>query len=526
MNIIFVSSENGALRGGKAGGVGDVVEQLPPALADMGNQVIALTPSHGFLHKENPESRMLKNFGFSFRGYEHRGMLYEIFPGKKHPGVRHMAIDHLLLASPDPRTGRYRIYTDDPPDAPFETDANRFALFCAAAATAIASGLVGPIDLIHLHDWHAAPVAFLREFSPRHEALKSIPTVFTIHNLAIQGIRPLRRHSSSLENWFPDIEYDREKVCDPRWRDCVNPMAVGIRLSDMVHTVSPSYATEIQQPSRKPEFFGGEGLESDARRASDQGRLVGILNGCDYDAIRTSPERNFFETISTLKAAVIEWAGTKRSVDAAHFVAYARLLEWERRINAPETILTFVGRTVEQKLLLFMAAGSDGKPGLESFLKHLGNRGFLVVLGSGDSVYEDFLARTSSRHDNMLFLNGYSDACARALYTGGDLFLMPSSYEPCGLSQLLAMREGQPCVIHRIGGLKDTVEHGKNGFSFEGNTLAAQVDGFVSTTTNAVSMKFSDSVKWERMCLNAAETRFTWRRAAEKYMELLYRPAI
>ncbi len=526
MNILFVSSENGALKGGKAGGVGDVVEQLPPALADLGNHVVALTPSHGFLHKTNSEVRLLKNFSFSFRGYEHRANLYEIFPEKKHAGVRHMAIDHPLLESFDPNTGRYRIYTDDPPEVPFQTDANRFALFCAAASAAVVTGLVGDVDLIHLHDWHAALIAFLRQFSPKREILKSIPAVYTIHNLGIQGIRPLRWHDSSLENWFPDIRYDWAKVSDPRWRDCVNPMAIGIRLSDMVHTVSPSYGQEIQQPSRKPEFFGGEGLEADLRRASDEGRLVGILNGCDYDDFRGSPERDFFATISTLKAAVLEWAGTKRGVDAAHFVAYARLLEWERRTNAPETLLTFVGRTVEQKLLLFMADGSDGNPGLESILKLLGKRGLLIVLGSGDPVYEDFLARTSSRHENMVFLNGYSDDCSRALYRSGDLFLMPSSYEPCGLSQLLAMREGQPCAVHRVGGLKDTVEHGKNGFSFEGNTLASQVDGFVKTTIDAISLKFSDPEKWERICRNAAESRFTWGRAARKYMELLYRPAM
>lgn len=522
MNILFVSAENGTLKGGKVGGVGDVVEHLPPALADLGNQVVVLTPSHGFLHRLNPEIRSLENFAFLFRGYEHRAQLYEIFPQKKHGGVRHMVVDHPLLASPDPSTGQLRIYTDDP--TPFATDATRFALFCAAASEAIVTGLIGPFDRIHLHDWHAALIAFLRQFSPNSDALKPIPTVYTIHNLGIQGIRPLRGHSSSFEAWFPNTAYDWEKVADPRWPDCVNIMAVGIRLSDMVHTVSPSYALEIQEPSRRPEFYGGEGLESDLKQASSQGRLAGVLNGCDYDEFRESPAQDFFEILPMFKAAVLEWAGMKGNVDAANFIAYARLLEMEKRGKPPDIIMSFVGRVVEQKLLLFSSIGSDGKSGLEAVLDWLGKKGCLFILGSGDSAFEKSLMHIGSRHENFIFLNGYSDRCSRALYSIGDLFLMPSSYEPCGLSQLLAMREGQPCVVHRVGGLKDTVEHGKNGFSFEGKTLEEQVDSLVRTVIDAISLKLSGSGEWERICRNAAATRFTWRQTAEQYMNILYRP--
>ncbi len=523
MNILFVSAENGTLKGGKVGGVGDVLEYLPPALAELGNQVIVLTPSHGFLHRLNSETRPLESFAFLFRGYEHRAQLHEIFPKKNHVGVRHMVVDHPLLTSPDPFTGQPRIYTDDP-QTPFATDANRFALFCAAVSETIVTGLIGPFDRIHLHDWHTALIAFLRQFSPNFYALKSIPTVYTIHNLGIQGVRPLRGHSSSLESWFPNTAYDWEKVADPRRPDCINIMAVGIRLSDMVHTVSPSYASEIQEPSRQPEFYGGEGLESDLKQASAQGRLAGILNGCDYDEFNENPVRNYFEILSMFKSAVLEWTGMKGNLDTAHFISYARLLEMEKRRKAPGIIMTFVGRVVDQKLLLFSSVGSDGKPGLETVLESLGDKGCLFLLGSGDPSYETDLIRLSSRYENMIFLNGYSDSCARALYSIGNLFLMPSSYEPCGISQLLAMREGQPCVVHRVGGLKDTVEHRKNGFSFGGNTLEDQVDNFVKTVIDAISLKLSGSLEWESIRRNAAATRFTWRQTAQQYMDILYRP--
>jgi starch synthase len=519
MKILFVSAENGALKGGKVGGIGDVVDRLPPALANLGNQGVVLTPSHGFLHHLNPKTPM-ENFTFLFRGYEHRAQLYELCPQKNQARVQHIVVDHPLLASPDPFTGQHRIYTDDP-ETPFATDANRFALFCAAASQAIITGMIGSFEIIHLHDWHAALILFLRRFSPNFSALRSIHTVYTIHNLGIQGIRPLRGHFSSLEAWFPDVAYDWEKVSDPRWHDCVNAMAVGIRLSDLVHTVSPSYALEIQETTRKPEFYGGEGLESDLRQANSQNRLAGILNGCDYDEFRKNSKPDYVKVLSLFKAEVLKWAGMKKSLDVAHFIAHSRLLEMEKH-KQPDIIMGFVGRVVEQKLLMFSSGGSDGKPGLKAILELLGTKGCIFILGTGDPSYEADLVRLSSQHENLVFLRGYSDECARMLYSIGDLFLMPSSYEPCGISQLLAMREGQPCVVHRVGGLKDTVEHGKNGFSFEGKTLEKQVDNFVNTVSNAIYLKQTDSGEWEVICRNAAATRFTWQQTAQQYMDILY----
>jgi starch synthase len=520
MKILFVSAENGAIKGAKVGGIGDVVDRLPPALASLGNQVVVLTPSHGFLHHLNPNTP-LENFTFMFRGYEHEAQLYELCPQKNQTGVQHMVVDHPLLASPDPFTGQHRIYTDDP-ETPFENDANRFALFCAAASQAIIMGLIGSFEIIHLHDWHAALILFLRRFSPNFTALRSIHTVYTIHNLVIQGIRPLRGHFSSLEAWFPGVAYDWEKVSDPRWHDCVNAMAVGIRLSDMVHTVSPSYALEIQKNSRIPEFYGGEGLESDLRKANSQNRLAGILNGCDYDEFRKNPALDYVKVLSLFKAEVLKWAGMKKNLDVAHFIAHARLHEMEKHKKQPDIIMGFVGRVVEQKMLLFSSSGSEGKQGLKAILELLGTKGCIFILGTGDPSYEADLIRLSSQHENLVFLHGYSDECARVLYSIGDLFLMPSSYEPCGISQLLAMREGQPCVVHQVGGLKDTVEHGKNGFSFKGKTLENQVDNFVHTVRNAIHLKQADSEEWEVICRNAAATRFTWQQTAQQYMDILY----
>ncbi len=524
MNILYISAENGALKGGKVGGIGDVIAELPPALAKLGCQITILTPSHGFLHQMNPENTSLNRIDFFFRGEAQQADLLEIFPENRCANVRHMVIDHPWLAGFESSSEQPKIYTDDPPEMPFATDANRFALFCAASASVIVKKMIGTIDFIHLHDWHAALVAFLRQFSFYYNALKSIPTIFSIHNLGLQGVRPLRGHLSSLEAWFPETNYDWAKIADPRWHDCINPMATGIRLCDKVHTVSPSYAMEIQQPSRKPEFYGGEGLDADLRQANEQGRLEGILNGCVYEGSGKRNRCTFSEMIILFKTEVLRWAGMKKDMDPAHFITYARLLEFGNQAKAPGIVLSFVGRAVEQKTLLFMSAGSDGKSGLEAILDALGDKGCFFLLGSGDPVFETFLSQISSCHENMVFMKGYSDRCARALYSGADLFLMPSSYEPCGISQMLAMREGQPCVVNRVGGLKDTVENGKNGFSFEGKTLKEQVDAMVKTVTGAVHIKLTDAVKWNRICSNAANSRFTWDQAAKQYINKLYGP--
>jgi starch synthase len=389
-------------------------------------------------------------------------------------------------------------------------------------AAAVSQHLIEDIDCMHLHDWHAAYVAVLRKFHPEHGDLNRIRTVYSIHNLAFQGIRPLRGSESSLEAWFPEMPYDWFSVADPRWPDTANPAAAAIRLSDAVHTVSPTYAAEIQKPSRKPYYFGGEGLEADLQRAAEDGRLTGILNGCP-EAPESDRHRYDLDGLLRLgRSRVIRWSGSRATTASAHFVAYARASELGQRATDPAIILTGVGRVGEQKMLILRGAGSDGRSGLEAILEGLGEAGIFVLLGEGDPEYERFLVAMSARFPNFLFLNGYSETCASALYAAGDLFMMPSSFEPCGLSQMLALRNGQPCLVHGVGGLKDTVRNGQNGFVFQGNSLEAQVDAFVQCTLTAIELKTSDPQGWQKIRKNAAATRFSWDDSAVRYIEKLY----
>ncbi len=440
--------------------------------------------------------------------------LYEI-PGPA-AVVRHFVLDHALFAPQGPG----RIYFDDGPDAPFATDASKFALFCASVATVISEYKVATPNIIHLHDWPTALFLALREFDPAYGALKRIRTVFTIHNLAVQGVRPLKGDKSSLQAWFPELSFREQTVTDPRWLDCVNPMATAIRLADGLNTVSPSYAREILEPNA-PErgYFGGEGLEADLKSAAARGRLAGILNGCPYeDQIVRRPGWDCL--LETMRFEVRRWIARETPMVSAHYLADQRLSQLSGR--GPDMVLTSVGRIAAQKTQLFRESSADGVSALQAILATLGGNGLFVMLGSGDREYETFLTEVAANHDNFLFLRGYSEALSESLYAGGNLFLMPSSFEPCGISQMLAMRAGQLCVVHAVGGLGDTVRDNVTGFVFNGETRSAQATNFVTRVAAALALRKSSGERWRKMELAAAAMRFSWDASAAAYEQDLY----
>ena len=361
----MAAAENGALTGGKVGGIGDVLHGLPAALAGIGHDVTVVTPAYGMFDKTT--------------GAEHVGRLDVPFAGSvidvdihrievDGSPVTHLVFEHERISGGMPG----RIYIDDP-DRPFAADASKFACFCAAFAHYVADADERP-DVVHLHDWHTALYLLHRAFDPRLSTLGDVRTVFTIHNLALQGIRPLTGDESSLRSWHPDLDADPSALVDPRYADCVNPMATGIRLADVVNTVSPTYAREILEPSDPDRgFVGGEGLETDLRRAADAGRLRGILNGCPYDDVPDTP------TWQDL-LAVFELAHARTGVDLA------ALDRWRER--RPPHLLTSIGRIVDQKLGILLEPTSTAPTALEEILDMIGDRGLFVLLGTGDRALE------------------------------------------------------------------------------------------------------------------------------------------
>ena len=182
-----------------------------------------------------------------------------------------------------------------------------------------------------------------------------------------------------------------------------------------------------------------------------------------------------------------------------------------------------MGRAVEQKLGLLRLSCDDRRCALDALLCELGEHGLLIMLGDGDPQIETMLRMVAARHENFLFICGYSPKLADALYHNGDLFLMPSSYEPCGISQMLAMRAGQPCLVHHVGGLRDTVRHGVDGFGFSGESRAAQVTQMLRAFSDVRKLRDSEPARYKQIAKAAAAVRFSWAASAAVYLHNIYR---
>ncbi len=502
----MVAAENGALPGGKVGGMGDVIRDLPGALSVTGHKLTVLTPGYQRFSLQ-PGAQRLAEVMTPFRHTREPVVLWRLAADPDRPGVTQLVLEHPGFAP----CGAGRIYCNDPPERPFATDASKYALFCRAALECLLAGHIPRPDVVHLHDWHSALLALLVRFDPAGGELAGLRYVYTIHNLALQGIRPLDYDESSLRAWYPGLAWDYDAIADPRYADCFNPMRAGIRLCDKVHAVSPTYAREIQNSA-------GEGLQADLREAAGEGRLAGILNGCEYPAV-SGRAPSFIHLLQRAQAELDRWTEPTASHQLARRKIAALL---QARPAKPVPLVTSVGRLTDQKVRLLHAPLPDGRSTLESLLDRLGPDGFLLMLGSGDPALEQFLTDISARHDNFLFLCGFSEPLSELIYRSGHLFLMPSSFEPCGISQMLAMRAGQPCLVHAVGGLADTVQDGVTGFCFGGDSEQQQVEQLLRRFDDALRLHARHPKQWRALRQRAAAQRFRWDDVARNYVSQLY----
>ncbi|MEX0291593.1 MAG: glycogen synthase [Flavobacteriaceae bacterium] len=507
-NFLFVSAENDAIPKCKAGGMGDVVRDVPRQIALMGDQVHVVVPSYSRLHQGGILKQRLN---LQLRGRNYDIELYEVAPKKEYKNIHHYVVHH-----PEITAGEIgHIYHDDP-EEPFFTDYIKFTIFCTAVAEAIVQNAFGKLDVVHLHDWHTSQLLFLKKYHPKYETLSRIRFVYTIHNLAIQGIRPFADNYASLSNWFPEISFDMESLSDARYTDCINLMAVGVRLSDAVHTVSPSYKEDVLKPSRPPEFIGGEGLEKDLLEADGEGRLFGILNGSNYKNIRVAKKGFLYR--NTVKA-IFGWLQEESKKYKADFLAHTGEKVMEYVDNKPDFIVASVARLTEQKFYFLKRSPEAIKAILEKLQKV---NGVFMLLGTGAPDYEEFFRSLSYEHQNFIFTNGQSEDLIDSIYLEADLYFMPSLFEPCGISQMLAMRNGNPCLVHHTGGLKDTVEHMKTGFSFDGDDYEEKIENMVASFDTALDVFVNQKDLWKKMQRNAKKNRFTWEKSVAEYYRSLY----
>ncbi|WP_400072257.1 glycogen synthase [Zobellia russellii] len=507
-NFLFVAAENDAIPNCKAGGMGDVVRDVPRHISKRGDKVQVVVPSYSRLHLNGT---FRTNLNFQLRGTTYSAELYEVVGKKECPNIVHYVIHHPEIQE----GGIAHIYHDDPTE-PFFTDFIKYIIFCTAVAEAIKMGAFGELDVVHMHDWHASALLFLKTYHPRYKELKKMRYVYSIHNLAIQGIRPFYDNYASVHNWFPELQLDHEALKDPRYEDCINLMAVGIRLADSVHTVSPSYKEDVMLPSARPEFVGGESLEKDLQQANNEGRLIGILNASNYNNIRKAEKGLLYR--NTIKA-LFGWLQDESKKYKADFLAHTGEKIMQHVDEKPKFIVSSVARLTEQKFYFFKRSPEAFEQMLERLQKV---DGIFMLLGTGDPDYEEFFRSMSYKHHNFVFTNGQSEDLIDSIYLESDLYCMPSLFEPCGISQMLAMRNGNPCFVHHTGGLKDTVEHHVTGFAFDGKTYDEKIKNMVKNFSEAIDVWENDKAKWKKIKGNAEKVRFTWEKSLDEYYEKLY----
>lgn len=508
-NFLFVAAENDAIPNCKAGGMGDVVRDVPRQISERGDKVHIIVPAYSRLHRNG--GTLKTRLSFQLRGTTYSAELYEVIPKKEFRNLHHYVIHHPEIEAGDIA----HIYHNDPKE-PFYTDAIKYIIFCTAVAEAIKKGAFGTLQIVHLHDWHSSLLLYLKTYHTAYKMLRKIRFVYSIHNLAIQGIRPFEDNYSSLKNWFPDVPLDYKGLMDYRYRDCINLMAVGIRLADAVHTVSPSYKEDVLLPSSPPEFIGGEGLEKDLQEANNEGRLFGILNGCNYKNIRTAKKGSLYSNILT---AIFPWLQEESKKYKADFLAHTGEKVLPLLDNPPSFVCSSVARLTEQKFYFFKRSPSA----LVSILEQLQKiNGVFILLGTGAPDYEELFREMSRKHGNFIFINGQSEDVIDSIYLESDLYFMPSLFEPCGISQMLAMRNGHPCLVHRTGGLKDTVEHLKTGFHFDGETYEEKINNMITVFGEVLAVFEKDKTLWQKVRTNAKKVRFTWKKSVDAYYENLY----
>jgi starch synthase len=468
-SVLQIASE--ALPFAKTGGLADVLGALPPALARLGWDVTMVTPRY----RGVDAGSLVERFPLTVGGFVGDTSFFEApLPDGAHA---------ILVDCPD-LYDREALYAVDNVD--YADNARRFAFLVRAALEFAARRGAAP-SIVHAHDWQTglAPV-YLRTLYAGHPVLGGTRTIFTIHNLAYQGLFE--------PDWLPrlDLGWDQFTVDRMEYWSRISFLKGAINDATLLTTVSPRYAEEIQTPQLG---FGFDGILR-ARRTD----LVGILNGIDtreWDPARDRliPQPYSADDLSgktAAKEAVLQQYGLPSDADA---------------LKRP--LIGMVSRMVDQKGFDLIAEVSEE-------LLHLDAS--FVVLGTGDARYQDlWMALAAEGPDRIGARIGFDEALAHLIEAGADLFLMPSRFEPCGLNQMYSMRYGTIPVVHAVGGLADTVTP-KTGFVFTDYSPAALLEAL----TRALDC-FGNRHRWLTLQRTGMAQDFSWDRSAKEYVKIYER---
>jgi starch synthase len=471
LKILFLSAEVAPFA--KAGGLADVCGSLPKALAALGHEVRVVMPAYSSIEHA---------LASGTQGVRAHPVLLQV------PVCTLTAPAGVLEATlPGSSVPVYfiaerKLFGDRPFFYGYKDDPYRFAFFCRAALDLVIAALGWRPDVVHAHDWHAAPAVTWLAATGRNDArYAGLPTVFTIHNLTHQGQAPWHVFHY-LGVLSPSLAEER--------RGEVNFMARGINHATMISTVSPTYAREIMTRE------GGCGLDGLLRHRHFD--VHGILNGLDYEVWNPATDRHL--------------AATFDADNLDRRIANKRALQ--ARAGLPQRDVPLVG----------MVTRLDGQKGLDitGHVLHLlmnnhAGEAQCVVLGSGWPQFETMMRHLAGYHQGrMTAFIGYDPELAPLIYAGSDVFLMPSLFEPCGLGQLIAMRYGAVPVVRATGGLADTVRASVTGFTFTNYSA----DDFWNALREALHICRVDREGWRAMQRKGMTSDYSWETSARAYQQV------
>ena len=475
MKILIVASE--AVPFAKTGGLADVIGSLPQALSRQGVEVRVVIPAYGAI---DPLRFTLKPMIKDLPVPEGQG-------GMKRATVltfQWRGVDFFFIGN-DNYFSRPGLYQDEKGD--YADNLERFAFFSRATLEMLRYLKFQP-EIIHAHDWQTALLStYLKSLYRDDPFFAKVRTVFTIHNLGYQGLFPKEKFPLTGLSWDLFTPQGLE------FYGQVNILKAGLISSDLLTTVSPTYAREIQEGE------AGFGLDGVLRERRD--RLYGILNGLDYEEWDPSRDKDVKQKFGL---RTIEKRRENRK-------------DLQRICGLPESedfpILGMVTRLADQKGLDILA---------EAIPQMMRMNLQIVILGTGERKYHALLSKIARKYPRKIAVNlRYDPLFAKKIYAGCDIFLMPSRYEPCGLGQLIALRYGAIPLVHSTGGLSDTIrdfEAGTgegNGFSFQNYSS----EGLLSAFKKALSI-YHQKETWGKLIANALNCDFSWEASAREYTHL------
>ena len=464
MKILFCAAECYPFV--KIGGLGDVVYSLPKSLVEKGQECSVIIPLYYKIRQDYQDLELIDEFYISL-GYRHQyvGILKKVMNG-----INFYFIDNEQYFKRD------KVYNE-------KDDGERFTFFSKAVIETIVRHF-RDYDVLHAHDWQTAmTIPLIREYNI------NLKTVFTIHNLRFQGVYPFSMVFDMLG--LPPYYATEEKML---YFNSANYLKAAIVFADKVTTVSPTYLEEI-----KNEYYG-EGLHGLIKQY--EYKMVGILNGIDYDTF--DPEKDKFLSFDYNKNNI--------SGKYKNKIAFQKEMDLPQNENIP--IIGMVSRLTDQKGLDLVNAVIDEILSMDVQF---------IVLGTGDDMYENnFRSKEYAYRNKMRAIIKYDDYFASKVYASSDLYLMPSQFEPCGLSQMIAMRYGSLPVVRETGGLNDTVK-AYNMYTKEGNGFTFKnynAHEMLFTLQKAVGLYYDNKDDFNKLIKSAMNEDFSWNKSGEEYIRL------